>query len=147
MIAPLLFALIFSCNSGADSNESEFRNKIKLMTGKYRVVSSTHELCEDAELIIVENDFEKGFFLGQDIYFGPFGAQGSVEEQNPNYCKFRRDMKFSKNKLTQVTELSNCKDKFKKDESISHKSIQLSENMVVVEIVESKLKCVYKRMK
>lgn len=141
----LMIALLIGSSSFANENKDQFLKLIKNKSGEYKLEKKSHAKCSDGELTFVDENQEKGFRLGQNIFIGPFD---DLEiEKTEDGCKVERTYSFQKDAVVETVKIFSCPDSLKKNEAQSTKTLSVSGDTVSFEIKETQFVCHFSRGK
>lgn len=137
----LMFTLFFAIKSFAGENKEQFLKLVKAKSGEYKLEKKSHAKCHEGELTFVDENQEKGFRLGQNIFIGPFD---DIEIENTeDGCKVERAYTFEKNAVVEIVKIFSCPEALKKNEAQSTKKLSIKDNTVTFEIKETQFLCVF----
>ena len=122
--------------------QAEFLKQVANKQGVYKVLSGSDPRChEEARLTFVMKSRNKGFRLGQRIFFGPFNRLETAV--NPLSCQYDSLFIFTLNSVTKTNKTHHCPKERKNEEAISTSTFSFEKNQIIFKIKESKYKCLY----
>ncbi|MFG1483157.1 hypothetical protein ABMA79_00690 [Halobacteriovorax sp. HFRX-2_2] len=126
------------------ASANDFISTMKKHVGEYKTLVRNSDFCDASDIQFVdEKSPKKGLRIGHRIFIGPLTDKKEVEKSD---CTYTSTFAYTKTKVTQISELKNCKASAKQKDSISTQSIEIKKDTINYESKESGIKCVYKKV-
>lgn len=123
----------------------DFFRSVKKYIGTYQVSHKNSGFCDSGNLDFIDAKAPtKGLRLGQRLFLGEFSKK-EHSEVNSDGCLSSTSFQFQKNKVTQISKISNCPVVHKKFETKSTQILELKDNTITYTSVEGGIKCKFKK--
>ncbi len=137
------FCCLATIQAKASVEQENFLKIVQAQSGFYQPTDKSSPSCEEGELVFVSKNSEKGFRIGQKLFFGPF--DDTATEVADDSCNIDKVFTFTENSLSQTTKIHRCPASLKAQEVTAVKTITFSKDQIIYEIKDSKVKCVFKK--
>ncbi|WP_412469918.1 MULTISPECIES: hypothetical protein [unclassified Halobacteriovorax] len=126
------------------ASANDFISAMKKHVGEYKTLVRSSDFCDASEVqFIDEKSPQKGLRVGHRIFLGPFSDKKQVEKSD---CTYSSVFTYTKTKVTQVSEVKDCKASANQKDSISTQILELKNDTISYESKESGIKCVYQKV-
>ncbi|POB12697.1 hypothetical protein [Halobacteriovorax sp. DA5] len=126
------------------TSANDFISTMKKHVGEYKTLVRNSDFCDASEVQFIDKKSpKKGLRIGQRIFFGPFSNKKEIEKSD---CTYSTSFTYTKKKVIQLSEVSDCKESTKQKDSKSTQILEITEGTLTYESKESGIKCVYQKV-